>query len=107
MRGQVAWLSGSGAPYRNIRTSNYRVWCLQEIRRHFDEFLEDRKAETQESLEAPDCWEVLWQVDLPRRTASDNAQLLFVGAGTQTGLSSELAHKTLNFLPVRAPIPPN
>ena len=27
-------------PYRRIRTARYRVWCLEELRRHFSELTE-------------------------------------------------------------------
>lgn len=111
----VAWNAGEtlfdvaieGVHYRSIRTSNYRVWCLQEIRRHFNELPDDRKAETQVRLEAHGCWDALWDVELPKRTASDNALLPFIAVGSQTGLSSERANKTLNLLPVRGPTPPS
>ena len=92
-----------GAPYRNIRTSFYRVWCLEELRRHYDELPEDRKSEARGILEAHGCWQGLWQVTLPPSPAAENAKLPFAGVGTQTGLTSEQANKTLNLLPVRVP----
>ncbi|MCP5056490.1 MAG: hypothetical protein GY937_07145 [bacterium] len=55
-----AWKQGAkrfdvdieGAPYRSIRTARYRVWCLEELRRHFDELTEPQQVEARARLEA-------------------------------------------------------
>jgi len=52
-----------GAPYRGIRTSRYRVWCLEELRRHYSGLPEPAQAEARGLLEAHGCWEPLWRVE--------------------------------------------
>jgi glutathione S-transferase len=54
-----------GVPYRRLRTSRYRVWCLEELRRHFDELPESHQPAVRARLEAHGCWEPLWRVEDP------------------------------------------
>jgi len=51
-----------GAPYRNIRCSRYRVWCLEELRRHYNELSADHQQQVRYRLETHGCWEPLWRV---------------------------------------------
>jgi hypothetical protein len=54
-----------GVPYRRLRTSRYRVWCLEELRRHYDELPEADQAAVRARLETHGCWEPLWRVEDP------------------------------------------
>lgn len=50
-----------GVTYRGARYSRYRVWCLQELRSHFEALPEDTKLVARELLEKHNCWEPLWR----------------------------------------------
>jgi hypothetical protein len=52
-----------GTPYRRLPVSQYRVWCLERLRAHFDALPEGPKAEARARLEAHGCWEPLWRVE--------------------------------------------
>ena len=54
-----------GVPYRQLRTSRYRVWCLEELRRHFNELPDSQQPAVRTRLEAHGCWEPLWRVEDP------------------------------------------
>lgn len=47
--------------------SQYRVWCLEQLRRHFAALPEAARAEARALLEAPGCWQPLF---LAERTGS-------------------------------------
>ena len=67
----AAWNAGSrhfdveveGVTYRKLRTAIYRVWCLEELRRHYKELSEAAQATARDVLEKHGCWEPLWRVD--------------------------------------------
>ena len=90
-----------GAPYRHIRTAPYRVWCLEELRRHFDALSESQQREVREKLEAHGCWAPLWQVEEPRSGIDPDRKVPFAGGDSATGMSLKDAEK-LNWLPVSA-----
>jgi glutathione S-transferase len=54
-----------GAPYGGLGVSRYRVWCLEELRRHFTALPEPVREEARRLLEAHGCWEPLWRVEAP------------------------------------------
>jgi len=54
-----------GAPYRNLPTSHYRVWCLEELRRHHDVLPEPARVTVRAILERHGIWEPLWRVPVP------------------------------------------
>ena len=66
----VAWTAGKrefamtcqGQHYDRVPTSRYRVWCLEELRRHFEALPEGAREEVQALLERHGCWEPLWRV---------------------------------------------
>jgi glutathione S-transferase len=51
-----------GVVYRRIRTSRYRVWCLEALRADFDALPESEAHDARALLEAHACWEPLWRV---------------------------------------------
>lgn len=68
-----AWKAGQrrfdvsiqGVTYRALHVSRYRVWCLEELRRHFEALPEDARAAGRSLLEQHGCWEPLWHVESP------------------------------------------
>jgi glutathione S-transferase len=66
-----AWKAGrtrfdvtiQGTPYRGLLVSRYRVWCLEQLRRHFASLADDARSDAQQLLEAHGCWEPLWRVE--------------------------------------------
>jgi glutathione S-transferase len=103
-----AWKAGQshfdvdieGAPYRHIRTARYRVWCLEELRRHFEELSEAHQREVRARLEAHGCWEPLWRVPDPASGVDPERKVPFDGGCSMTGVDASDAEK-LHWLPVR------
>jgi glutathione S-transferase len=54
-----------GVHYRRVPLSRYRVWCLEQLRAHFDALPDGPRAEARTLLEAHGCWEPLWRVKEP------------------------------------------
>ena len=55
-----------GAQFRGARYSRYRVWCLQELRLHYERMPAPAQASARTLLSQHGCWEPLWQEeDLP------------------------------------------
>ncbi len=50
----------NGVEYRKARTSRYRVSCLEELQKRFNELPEDVKPKVQARLEKHKIWELLW-----------------------------------------------
>lgn len=104
-----AWKAGKshfnvnieGAPYRDIRTARYRVWCLEELRRHFNALSGPHQSEVRERLEAHGCWAPLWQVEEPRSGLDPDHKAPFQGCDSASGMSLKDAEK-LYWLPVAA-----
>ena len=97
-----AWKAGKshfdvdieGAPYRNIRTARYRVWCMEELRRHFDELTEPQQQECRVRLEAHGCWEPLWQVEGLASEIDPKREAPFGGSHSMTGVDLREAMST-------------
>ena len=51
-----------GIRYRSLPVSQYRVWCLERLRAHYEALPEGPRAEARTLLEAHDGWEPLWRV---------------------------------------------
>lgn len=54
-----------GTSYRGLPVSRYRVWCLEELRRHSEALSGDAATDARELLERHGCWEPLWRVEAP------------------------------------------
>jgi glutathione S-transferase len=53
-------LAVQGTTYRQVPTSPYRVWCLEQLRSRFDGLREPAADQVRTVLEAHGCWEPLW-----------------------------------------------
>ena len=82
-----------GAPYRNIRTARYRVWCLEEIRRDFELLSDTNQLEVRRRLEAHGCWEPLWRVKDPASGLDPDRTAPFAGSHSMTGVDLPAAKK--------------
>ncbi len=65
-----AWLAGrrrfdvtiQGVRYVRVPTSRYRVWCLEQLRRHYEALAEGPGTTVRALLERHGAWEPLWRV---------------------------------------------
>ncbi len=86
------------APYRNIRTAQYRVWCLEELRRHFTELAEPDQDKARALLEAHGCWEPLWRISNPSSGQNSQGKAPFGGSVSQTGIPAGIDSETQLYL---------
>jgi glutathione S-transferase len=56
-----------GVRYRDLPVSQYRVWCLEELRRHHGELPEPARERARALLERHACWEPLFQETIDSR----------------------------------------
>jgi glutathione S-transferase len=75
-----------GTRYAHLRTARYRVWCLEEIRRCYEELPERGRDEARALLEKHGCWEPLWQIDKPGSGIDPERNAPFAGGYSMTGL---------------------
>ena len=78
-----------GVAYRGARYSRYRVWCLQELRSHFEALPKDAQGAAQELLDKHGCWEPLWRnqtVPLPLLPGQEQ-DLPFKGSSKMIGVN--------------------
>jgi glutathione S-transferase len=62
-----------GCPYRELPVSRYRVWCLEELRRHFDALSGDQQGQLRALLAYPGA-EILWTTEGPAPSGYDEAR---------------------------------
>ena len=66
-------ISVGGINFKKARYSRYRVWCIKELRTHFNKLPFNAKDEVKKLLERNHCWKPLWQdIDLPMIENQDN-----------------------------------
>jgi glutathione S-transferase len=51
-----------GTRYERVPTSRYRVWCLEQLRRHYEALAAPDQSAARGILERHGCWEPLWRV---------------------------------------------
>jgi glutathione S-transferase len=67
----------AGVRYERLLTSRYRVWCLEELRRHYEALPDEAQRAARALLEAHGCWEPLWRVESPRSGYDDAREAPF------------------------------
>ena len=79
-----------GIRYEGARYSRYRVWCLQQLRDHFEALPVDAKHDAEALLKRTGCWEPLWRDrDLPLLREQEQA-LPFRGDTKMVGVNEAL-----------------
>jgi len=51
-----------GGRYHDLPVSQYRVWCLERLRAHFEALPDEARAQARALLERHACWEPLWRI---------------------------------------------
>lgn len=74
-----------GVAYRGARYSRYRVWCLQELRAHYQALPDDAQAQARDLLERHGCWEPLWRSDALPLLPGQEQELPFRGSTKMVG----------------------
>ena len=47
--------------FKKVRFSQYRVWCLDELRKHFESIPKENSSASKQKLMQFGCWEPLWR----------------------------------------------
>ena len=68
-----------GVHYLRLPVSQYRVWCLERLRAHFDALADEPRAEARALLERHACWEPLWRIESPESNYDPDGQVPFRG----------------------------
>jgi glutathione S-transferase len=80
-------VEAGGVTYRGARYSRYRVWCLAELRAHFEALPEPAREEARGLLARHGCWEPLWQhAELPLLPGQE-AELPFRASTKMVGVN--------------------
>jgi glutathione S-transferase len=93
-----AWKAGhkrfsleiEGVRYERLRTARYRVWCLEQLRQHFESLPDDVARQAREILERHACWEPLWRVADTRSGVDPDGLAPFGPGFSMTGVSARL-----------------
>ena len=73
-----------GVRYRNLPGSRYRVWCLEQLRAHFERLPDPESARA--LLARHGCWEPLWRVAEPTSGVDPEGTAPFGPGHSMTGL---------------------
>jgi len=68
-----------GVRYRNLPVSQYRVWCLERLRAHFEALPDETRAQARALLERHGCWKPLWQTPNLESRHDPDGQVPFRG----------------------------
>ncbi len=68
-----------GVQYRNLPVSQYRVWCLERLRFHFEALPDTARTQARALLERHDCWEPLWRIERLHSRHDPDGQVPFRG----------------------------
>jgi glutathione S-transferase len=68
-----------GVRYRDLPVSQYRVWCLERLRFHYETLAEESRAEARTLLESHGCWEPLWRIEDLESRHDPDGQVPFKG----------------------------
>jgi glutathione S-transferase len=61
-----------GTTYRDLPVSQYRVWCLERLREHYDELPDAVQPAVRVRLERHGCWAPLWELADPASGYADD-----------------------------------
>ncbi|MFT4519519.1 MAG: glutathione S-transferase [Halioglobus sp.] len=53
----------AGVSYPGARVSDYRIWCLEQLRLHYSELPESAARSVQQRLQQHGCWEPFWEIE--------------------------------------------
>ncbi len=89
-----AWRAGQrtfdveieGVRYAGLRTARYRVWCLEQIRSHYEALPRQSQQEARTLLEKHGCSEPLWRVAEPASGIDPEGKAPFAPGFSMTGL---------------------
>ena len=76
-----------GVAYRGARYSHYRVWCLQELRKHYRALPENARGAARGLLEKHGCWEPLWRNESLPLLSGQEHDLPFRGSTKMVGVN--------------------
>jgi glutathione S-transferase len=68
-----------GQQYRSLPVSQYRVWCLERLRAHYETLTDEPRAEARALLESHGCWEPLWRIERLESRHDPDGQVPFRG----------------------------
>lgn len=82
-----AWKAGQrrfdaqiqGVRYRDMPVSQYRVWCLEQLRAHFEALPEGARADARALLEKHEAWQPLFLVEDARSRYDPDGRVPFRG----------------------------
>jgi glutathione S-transferase len=77
-----------GVRYERLRTARYRVWCLEQLRHHFEVLPDATKPRVRSILEKHRCWEPLWRVADTDSGVDRDGSAPFGRGHSMTGLGS-------------------
>ena len=73
-----------GVTYQGARSSQYRVWCLDELRRHYRELEQSDSAKLEPLLRETGIWDPLWAADDLPLLKDQESRLPFWGDSKMT-----------------------
>jgi hypothetical protein len=65
--------------YQNLPVSQYRVWCLEQLRSHFEALPEEVQVQARRLLETHGCWEPLFRIVEPNARYDEAHEVPFRG----------------------------
>ena len=74
-------------PYRGARYSQYRVWCLQQLRDHYERLEGEASENAKVILQATGCWEPLWREKTLPLLPGQEGGLPFKGSTKMVGVN--------------------
>lgn len=76
-----------GVRYTGVRTAAYRVWCLEQLRKHFTALPQSAEDAAKAILEKHGCWEPMWRVGGIDSGVDPSGQAPFGAAASMTGFN--------------------
>jgi hypothetical protein len=77
----------AGVAYKGARYSRYRVWCVQELRNHYQALPVEAQISARQLLEQHGSWEPLWRHDTLPLLPGQEQDLPFRGSTKMVGVN--------------------